>query len=170
MKHFAPALAVAGFLALLSRPAAAVCPVCTVAIAGTLGILEFFGIDDLVGGLWIGALVICFVILTQQWLNKKGWRAWWVKVLNVLCYYGFTFSVYLLPDRKFGANAIWGVDKLALGIVCGTMSVVCTQAIYLWIKKLHGGHPWFPFQKIVMQLFDLGVWSVVFYYLTKGDA
>jgi hypothetical protein len=34
-----------------------VCPVCTIAVAGGVGLCRYLGIDDLISGSWIGALL-----------------------------------------------------------------------------------------------------------------
>jgi hypothetical protein len=34
-----------------------VCPVCTIAVAGGVGLCRYLGIDDLISGAWIGALL-----------------------------------------------------------------------------------------------------------------
>jgi hypothetical protein len=48
-----------------------VCPICTVAISGGVGLCRYLGIDDLISGVWIGALLFSLFWLTIDWLNKK---------------------------------------------------------------------------------------------------
>src|SRR4030065_1479618 len=65
----------------------AVCPVCTVAVGAGLGLAEWLGIDDMISGLWIGALIVSMSLWTINWLNKKEIRFKGRKILVVLGYY-----------------------------------------------------------------------------------
>ena len=52
---------------------AQVCPVCVVAIGAGLGFSRWFGIDDVVASIWIGALLVAITIWTLVWMKKKNW-------------------------------------------------------------------------------------------------
>ncbi|MCX6758247.1 MAG: hypothetical protein NTX14_00895, partial [Candidatus Nealsonbacteria bacterium] len=56
------------FSLLTARPALAVCPICTVAVGAGLGLSRWFGIDDSISGLWIGGLIVSFILWTIDWL------------------------------------------------------------------------------------------------------
>ena len=49
----------------------AVCPVCTVAVIGGLGLSRWLGIDDAITGIWIGGLIISLSLWFTDWLYKK---------------------------------------------------------------------------------------------------
>jgi hypothetical protein len=59
-----------------ARPAAAVCPVCTVAVGAGLGLAQWLGIDDVLSGVWIGGLIVSLAFWNDAWLVKKmiGYR------------------------------------------------------------------------------------------------
>ena len=70
--HLLPLSLLAGALALIPAAASAMCPVCALAAGVGIGIAEEFGIDDLVTGLWVGALTVALIGWTVTWLNKKN--------------------------------------------------------------------------------------------------
>jgi hypothetical protein len=63
-------------------------------------------------------------------------------------------------------NTIWGMDKLVLGIILG--SIFFLLAVYLnnFLKKKNNGKVYFPFQKVVIPVITLAILSVIFYFLT----
>ena len=64
------------------------------------------------------------------------------------------------------SNTMWGVDKLLLGIISGSIFFFLGGYTYFHIKKIRGkAH--FPYQKVVMAVAPLVVLTVIFYFLTK---
>ncbi|MDP3917891.1 MAG: hypothetical protein Q8Q30_01815, partial [Candidatus Woesebacteria bacterium] len=59
---------------LFTQPVKAVCPVCTVAVAGGLGLSRYFGIDDSIIGIWSGGLMVSLTLWTIDWLSRKNWK------------------------------------------------------------------------------------------------
>jgi hypothetical protein len=64
-------------------------------------------------------------------------------------------------------NVLWGVDKLLLGIILGTIGFFAGAIWYEYLKKKNGGHAHFPFEKVVLPVAPLIVLSVIFYFITK---
>ena len=81
--------------------------------------------------------------------------------------YALLGAVYLLPNVTFGANTLWGIDKFLLGTIVGTVCFWVGARWYLNIKRNHGGHAMFPFQKVVMPISLLLVATVIFWFITK---
>lgn len=154
----------------LALKAQAVCPVCVVAVGAGLGLSEYLGIDDAIAGLWVGGMLIAVTIWTINWFNQKNWRLGNKDMRDILiaaAYYILT--VWPLWSRGFignPANKLWGVDKLALGIICGSLAFLLASMWYNRIKKKRG-HAHFPFQKVVMPVSALAILSLVFYLITK---
>lgn len=48
------------------------CPVCTIGVVVGVGLSKYLGVDDLISGVWIGALLIYLTLWTSLWLNKKS--------------------------------------------------------------------------------------------------
>lgn len=153
---------------LITHKAEAFCPVCTVAAAGGVGLARWFGIDDTITGLWIGALLTSVIFWTANWMTKKGWG---FRGLTLLCgiFYILITVVPLFYTGIMGHpwNTIWGIDKLAFGMVVGAIFFYIAEKIYLALKKKNGGHAHFPFEKVVLPVVTLVILSGIFYFLTK---
>lgn len=153
----------------LAAPAKAVCPICTVAVGAGLGLSRYFGIDDTVSGLWVGGITASLTFWTIDWLNrKKYWlfkgRDW----LIALAYYALVVLPLVWTDMVgHPLNKLWGVDKLLLGIIAGTVFFTGGHYLYEYLKKKNNGHAHFPFEKVALPLTPLIILSAVFYYLTK---
>jgi hypothetical protein len=73
--------------------ALAVCPVCTVAVASGVGASRSLGVDDLIIGLWVGALIVSMILWTIDWLNKKNIKFKGRNILTVIAY----FALVIIP-------------------------------------------------------------------------
>ena len=157
-------------LALAAIPAYAICPVCVIAVGAGLGLSEYLGIDDTVAGVWVGGLLVSMIIWTINWLNKKNWSFGnkdFRDVLIVILYYGLTF--WPLWEKGLIGHPLhrfWGIDKLILGTLVGSIGFLLANWWYNNIKKRRG-HAQFPFQKVVMPVGTLAILSGIFYFLTK---
>jgi hypothetical protein len=156
-----------GGIFFFSFKALAVCPVCTVAVGAGVGFSRWLGIDDTITGLWIGGLIVSLILWTITWLNKKNiffkGRAFWI----TLGYYALAVApLYPMDIIGHPYNKFWGIDKLVLGIVLGSLFFFLGAQSYDLLKKKLG-HAQFPFQKVAMPLLPLIILSAVFYFLTK---
>lgn len=156
---------------LLALPAKAVCPVCVVAVGAGLGLSRYLGIDDVITGVWIGGLTIAVSLWTINWLRKKikaeKYKSFY-SIITIVAYYALVFWP-LLAQNLVGhpLNTLWGIDKVILGLVLGTISFWSMSEFYLYLKKKNGGHAHFPFQKVVMPFGALIVLSGLFYLITR---
>lgn len=161
------------FFPWLVPSAQAVCPVCTVAVGAGVGFSRYLGIDDTIAGLWIGALIVSVSMWTINWMNKKKWKFKGREILVVFLYYAI--SIWPLYYWEIdGAtvmghpyNKIWGIDKLLLGIIIGSIVFFATAIWYNYLKKKNNNHAYFPFQKVVMPVVALAILSGIFYLITK---
>lgn len=151
----------------------AICPVCTAAAIGGVGLSRWLGIDDLASGVWIGGALASMTGWTVNWLNAKGIKFWGRNVLLVLLYYGFVVIPFYYKDlithprNKYIGTTNIGIDKLILGIIVGTIVFVLSVMAYEVIKRKNGGHAHFPFEKIAFPIGSLLIVSVIFYFITK---
>lgn len=158
----------AGLLA--SSMAQAICPVCTIAVVGGVGLSRWLGIDDSITGLWVGGLIVSMIIWTIAWLSKKNIRFFGRKILVVLAYYiAVVLPLYLKGIIGHPANTFCGcgVDKLVVGIGAGTIGFTIGAILYHYLKKRNQGKAYFPFQKVVLPVSPLIILSVIFYFLTR---
>ncbi len=137
-------------LSLTTKSALAVCPICTVAVASGLCIFEKLGIDNSIGGVWIGGLTVSLILWTASWLKKRGINSPLAWAINIIVYYAFALGVYLMPGFEFGQSTLCGLDKLLFGIILGSLGLLAGNYWYTKIKERNGGHALFPFQKVVM--------------------
>lgn len=161
--------------------AQAICPVCVIAVSAGLGLSEYLGIDDTIAGVWIGGLLVSLIIWTINWFNKKNWPA----IVNdagqnrslnnrdlrdvaiVILYYALTFwPLWIKNFIGSPANRLFGLDKLILGTVLGSLVFLAMTLWYNSIKKRRG-HAHFPYEKVVMPLSALFILSLVFYLIVR---
>lgn len=161
------AIIIAG-TSLFALPALAICPVCTVAVAGGVGLSRYFGIDDSVTGLWIGGLTVSMILWTLDWMERKGYRFRFDRSIVWIGYWVMIVLPLYLNDIFFHPfNRLWGMDKLLLGILVGAAALFSGGTFHFRAKRKNGGKVYFPFQKVVFAIAPLIVLSAVFYWITK---
>lgn len=164
-------LVATGLLFTPTMSAQAVCPVCIVAVGAGLGLSEYLGIDDSIAGVWIGGMLIALSGWTISYFDKKRWLTKyrsWRDPLIVLAYY--LMVIWPLYTQDFIGNPfnrLFGLDKLTLGIVSGSLIFAVAAWGYEAMKKRNGGRAHFPLEKVALPLGSLLTLSLVFYLLTK---
>lgn len=157
----------ASFLALLPLKAYAMCPVCTVAIAGGVGLSRWLGVDDTVTGVWIGGLLVSMTFWTINYLNAKKIKFFGMNILIPIAYYLLTL-IPLDYSEIIGHpyNKLWSIDKLILGIAIGTVITVIAMSLYELMRRKNGkAH--FPFEKVALPVLSLILASGAFYFITR---
>lgn len=152
---------------LFARSAQAVCPVCVVAVSACVGLSEYLGIDDMISGLWIGGLLVSMIAWTIDWLKRKNIRFYGRKILTTILFYVFTIGpLYKSEIIGHPLNKFLGIDKLLLGIISGSMIFIVAVFFNEYLKKKNNGKVFFPFQKVVVPVVLLAIFSGIFYFLT----
>lgn len=158
-------LILSGFL-WAGKATAQVCPVCVVAIGAGLGFSRWFGIDDVVASIWIGALLTALTIWTLVWMKKKGWSFQDDGVVITLAYILLTYiPLYYAGIVGHPLNMIWGLDKIIVGSIIGTTVFFIGHWINLYLKKKNNGKAKFPYQKVIIPVASLLVVSIIFHIL-----
>ena len=157
-------------LIFLILPAKAHCPLCTAAAGAGVAITRFYGISDLVVGVWFGA----FIISTALWANKALPKkipfqeqivSLFAFLITVIPFYSTGFmgaaenkKYFMLPS-----GSVYGVDALLLGMIAGW--IVFEGACYLssYIKKKKG--LLYPYQTISFILSGLTLASLLFWVI-----
>lgn len=148
--------------------ALAVCPVCTIAVGAGVGLAQWLGIDDTISGVWIGGLTVSMIMWTINWLKKKNWVFKGYKMVIWLAYYLLIVApLYFTGLIGHPYNKIWGMDKIVLGVVLGSLGFVGSVNLYEFLKKKNHNRAHFPFEKIVITLLILFILSFIFYFLTR---
>ncbi len=156
------------YFLLLPVRAYAICQVvCPIVVASTLTLLEKYGIDNTISGLWIGGALLLSSIITIEWIKK--WKSHWSINLAVfvLFYVGTFLPLYFKHIIGDPTKELWGMDKTLLGVVVGSVFFYLGDWAYRVIKEKNGGKAWFPFQKAVMPLIPIAIFSWIFYLITK---
>lgn len=158
----------AGLLA--ARLTLAVCPVCTIAIAGGLGLSRWLGVDDTVSGVWIGGLIVSSVIWFLNWLDKKQIRfkfRWFI--IAVFSYLIVIIPLYWSKIIGHPYNKFLGIDKLIFGIIAGSLGFFLGDYLSNLLKIKNQGKAFFRFQKVVLPISFLIILSLILYILIKYD-
>lgn len=156
------------FLALLRAPAAqAVCPICTVAVAGGLGISRWLGIDDSIMGVWIGGLILSSGFWLADWVSKKSWQIASPKItmssLMFLLVIGplYWSKIIGLPD-----NTLWGIDKIFLGTIFGLAAFFAGVKVDQFLRNTNEGKVYIYYQKVLAPVLLLTLSSFALFLIT----
>ena len=148
----------------------AVCPVCTVAVGAGVGLSRVLKIDDTIPGVWVGGLCVTMVYwaikffakrrqhLRQRDRNVPTWIKW-------ACFVG-VYAIVLIPlyfAKIVGVSKLWGIDKVILGVIVGTIFFCLGEKVELSVRKRNKNRAVFPFQKVVIPLFFLLLATFLFY-------
>jgi len=152
----------------LSLPAAAkaVCPICTVAVCAGVGFSRWLGVDDTITGLWIGGLTISVSLWTINWLSGKNIKFFGRQPLIYIIYY--TLVIWPLNQFQFighPLNKLWGVDKLTLGIIIGSIGFIIGVLTDKYLRKRNNNQAYFPFEKVIMPVGALLILSLTLYLI-----
>lgn len=159
-------LALVLFLA-LAMPAYAnpACAVCTVAVAASLEIAHYLGVDDSVVGVWAGAFLTLLGYWMIVWFDKKNWhfagRDFLLIALSVSMI-GFIYINKLVYEPE--PILIFFLDPFLFSVILGGATLIWANHFYQWMKAKNGGHAHFPFEKVAVPVVALLLWSVYFYY------
>ncbi len=141
------------------------CPVCTVAVGIGLGLSRWLKIDDTISGLWIGAFIISLSVIlakpTQKYIHVS------TKIL-AFAYFLFFVVTTFFPLQYMNiignpGNRIYGIDKLIFGSAIGMIVFILSHLIHVMLKKTHDQKSYFPFQKVIIPVLALVIFSIVFY-------
>ncbi len=148
--------------------ACAICPICAIAVGAGIGLAQWLGTDDSVTGLWVGGLVVSLIMWTIYWLDKKNIRFKGRIILTTVLYYLLiVFPLYPIGIIGHPLNKLWGMDKLVLGVIIGSVFFFVGGMLHFALKKAHNNRVYFPFQKVVFPIVPLIILSFVFYFITR---
>ncbi|MGI5898052.1 MAG: glutaredoxin domain-containing protein [Candidatus Dojkabacteria bacterium] len=157
-------------LLLVAKPTYAICPVCTVAVGAGVGFSRYLGIDDSITGIWIGGLMISSALWLVNFVKSKL-----KKKSKHICLISFgvfllTILLFILPLKLGGMigheqNSMWGVDKVLLGIIVGSLSFYIGAEIHKTMLYMNGNRVYIPFQKVVVPIFILLLATILFYII-----
>lgn len=161
-------LVIAAFIMLVAAyPAYAnpACAVCTVAVAASLEIAHYFGVDDSVVGVWAGAFLALLGYWMIVWFEHKKWRfpgRDFLLITLSVAMIGFMYINKLAYDPQ--PILIFFIDPFLFSVILGAVVLILSNRFYQWMKKKNGGHAHFPFEKVAVPVLALALVSLLFYY------
>lgn len=109
-----------------------------------------------------------YAFLTKNWLEKRKIAFYGCGMVLAVFYYVATIWPLCISNIiGHQLNKLWGIDKILLGILVGSLVFIIGAASYDQLKKHNHNRAYFPFQKVVMPVLLLIILSVVFYYKLK---
>lgn len=142
------------------------CPICTIGVAAGLGVSRYLKIDDLIFGLWLGSLLLSLSFWTIVGLEKKIRNKNLVITFSFIFWYALTLiSLYLMGLVGNHLNRIWGIDKLILGIIIGTITMTVGIKLDKLLRLKNNNKALFPFQKVIIPIFLLLAVSLIIYFI-----
>lgn len=144
----------------------AVCPVCTVAIGAGLGLSRWFGIDDIISGLWVGGLIMSSAYWTVSFLESKKRNFRYSTITMIFLYFAIIYIPLFISGiigHKF--NSIFGIDKLLFGSLFGSLLFQLSQEIEKILRRKNNGKVYFPYQKVIIPIGILIVASLIFFLI-----
>jgi hypothetical protein len=165
MKKYYLGFLIFSILICMTQSVLAVCPVCTVAVAGGVVILRELGIDDMISGMWVGALIVSSIIWLLDWLNRKKITFLFKKIIVIVSFY-FIFVWPLYYFKLFPPpGTILGIDRLLFGIGMGTLIFILAVLSDSYIKKNNENRALIKYQKVLIPIIYLIIASIVIYLL-----
>lgn len=157
-------------LSALAGAAHAVCPVCIVAVASVLGVTRDLGVNDLITGLWYGALVVSSIMWMQDWSAKKGfaipYRDATIAIVFLAMFLGFLYW----PLNVIGASCpkVFGfLDSFLFGAAVGIAVFLAAVRADKWLREANAGKILVYYQKVWIPVILLAYSSVVFWFLIE---
>jgi energy-coupling factor transporter transmembrane protein EcfT len=146
----------------LVKPAYAQCPICVITVGGGLLIAKKLGIDDLLISIWISGLNTAIAFWIANSIKKKILN-------NPILWSVFLFItsiLYFYYSKQIGhlGNTLFGIDKILLGMTIGMLVIFLANIIDMVVRKNNKGKVLFPYQKVVVPLFLLLVFTLIFKY------
>jgi len=150
----------------LSIPAKAFCPVCTIAVGAGLSFTKVLGIDDTISSIWIGGVLLSSSLWLINWLDSKKIRFFLKRKIIYILMYGFVL-VPFITGGTIGAlhNQLWGIDKIVLGMILGSVGFALGMKINSNTIKANNDKIYFPFQKVVLPMGMLILLSLIFFFI-----
>lgn len=157
--------------ALLAIPSAlAHCPLCTIGAAAAAGGAAYFGVDQAVIGLFIGAFAISIGSWTGRVIKRQFLR--WQKeilmaasfLLTVIPILGLMDQVHALPVLLAGEyggwlNRTYLLNSFLVGSVIGGAMVVVSPSLSAWVTGLRRKQ--IAYQGIMITFALLVVWAAI---------
>jgi len=175
-KHIFLIFGVVGFL-LFSTTAEAHCPLCTAAVGAGAAAAKYYGVDESIIGLFIGAFGISIGLWIARSIKKEYFKYQSVAIillsfiLTVVPLLALSKDVIYVPVFLFGSvgtmlNKVYWINKMLLGSIIGGGASIFAFGIHEHIKKKNG-RVLFPYQGIAFTAAVLAVAAAALYLIFR---
>jgi hypothetical protein len=148
---------------LFTRAALAHCPLCVAGAAAGVTLTRWVGVDDAITGVWLAALLGAMAFWSESLIKKRELRPI-LRPFIYLAIFGLTIWSFYKFQLVIRMSQIFGLDKLTFGMITGGILFYLVDLLDdLLIRKT--GKVFFPYQRIVVSLGSILVWSLVIYIL-----
>ncbi|MBU1876838.1 MAG: hypothetical protein ABH876_00040 [Patescibacteria group bacterium] len=146
-----------------------VCSVCSVGIVVGLGLSRWLKVDDLISGLWVGALFLIISLWTNNLIFKKREKKPIIALLIILLLYWFSTIVFLYKADIINNDCLkmFGLNHLVFGSLSGIIAVSISLLIEKILRKKGNGKALFPYQKVILPIGLLVILSFIFNNICK---
>lgn len=156
------------------------CPLCTAGAAAGVGVARFYGVDDSIVGLLLGAFIVSSALWFNKWLIKKKINFQFQETILVVASFLLLavplYSAGIITDFEMVKSmpehhsmlgmGIYGIDKLLFGMVTGSIIIWNVFGFSERIKRKKG-KVLFPYQGLSFMMFALAILSAAFWLITK---
>ncbi len=153
----------------LSTSIHAHCPLCSTATAVVVATTRVYGVDDLIVGTFIGGVIVSTAFWTNNFLRKrnkgKDYISYQLPIVNTLFILLtiITFKFAGLLNNTLPQFMIFGIDKIILGYMIGSIITCLTPMINRYIRSFNKGKNYIPFQLMILTLILLSLTVIGFY-------
>ncbi len=154
------------------------CPLCTIAAGAGIGVARFYGIDDSIVGLFLGAFIVSTALWFNRWLKTKvdiPLQKFLVVFASFLLLTGPLYlagiinnfeAVKAIPALSMLGLGFFGIDKLLFGIIIGTIFIFASFNLSDHIKEKNG-KVLFQYQGISFMILTLLIFSEIFWVINR---
>lgn len=145
----------------LANPA---CPICTIAIGAGVGVAESLGVPTSVVGLWAGALLTLLGYWMIKFFDNRGWKFFGRNALLIglsVAMIGFAYVGDIDYTPVWICNVLY-IDPILFGAIVGMIVFILVEKLYEFMKRKNGGHAHFPFERVVLPVVVLALFSWLF--------
>jgi magnesium-transporting ATPase (P-type) len=142
------------------------CPLCTAATGAAVAVTRFYGVDDLAVGVFIGGFVLSTSFWFDKILRKRNRGNTYIPLQNIIItILGLVFTILSFIWANLTgplASSLFGINKLILGTVIGTVVSFSAFEFHKFARKRFERN-FIPFQGIVLTLLSLVLINLGFY-------
>lgn len=154
--------------------ASAMCPLCVAGAAIGLSVARYYGLDDTVTGIWLGALAVSTALWVNSMIRSRMRKAKMKPVpFQDVIMFVIVVAATIIPFYSAGffngmkgmSDTIYGINRLVGGAVIGGVITLAGPPLSNFIKRKRNSV--FPYQTIILTLGLLAILSLLLWYVTK---